>query len=57
MISNPLQGEQTAQLTLDSNSEIQRQIFKIAFIMLEENEALVKLRIERGKVVQEALLA
>ena len=42
--------------TFNSNGEVERKVFRIAGVVLQENESLVKVGIERRKVVQKALL-
>ena len=44
-------------LTFASDGEVERQIFGITIIVLQEDEPLVQFRIQRSKIVQEALLA
>jgi hypothetical protein len=44
-------------LTFDGDSEVQRQIFQVAGVVLEEDEPLVEGRVQRSEIIQEALSA
>ena len=42
--------------TFNSDGEVERKVFRIPGVVLQEYESLVKVRMEGRKVVQEALL-
>jgi len=46
-----------SQRTIHGNGEVKREILSVSGVMLEENQAIVKLWIKRREVVQKALLS
>lgn len=43
--------------TFDCHREVQREVFQISIVVLQENEAVIQIRVERGEIVQERLFA
>jgi hypothetical protein len=51
------QVKNTRPRTFDGDSKVEGKVLRVPGVVLQEDKAVVKLGVERGEIVQEALLA